>query len=98
MTGTETLTVFEIVNEPLREIFLGATAQPVHEVMHSLVRRPPSVLAHWDFNKLAPGCLRVVEGGLSPATAQEFLRIYLKTTLPEGWRFVSSEPLGGRGG
>jgi hypothetical protein len=79
-------TVFEIVNAPLKEIYVGSTRQGIFLVADELRRAPPEPVKHWDFSQVEP--IRSVEFGLGAADARAFIANYVAAELPDGWRFL----------
>ena len=83
------LTVFELLNEARKEIFVGASPLPAADAFDAIHRVVPLAIKHWDFAELGPNCLRVVEPNLPEAAARAFIATYVKTSLPAGWRYIS---------
>lgn len=59
---TRLFTVFEAIDDDLREVYVGMSLEP----------SPRG---------------RVIESRLEEADARDFIRLYVKTGLPPGWRF-----------
>jgi hypothetical protein len=87
MTGTR-VTIFELVNDVNKEIYVGACGGTAQDALAELRRAPPPALAHWDFRALPSEALRVIEGSLEAEGAGSFIATYTTTELPDGWRFL----------
>lgn len=87
--GKERLTVYEIVNERRREVFVGATDRPIFELAAAFQRKLPAELADWDVKDCT--AIRSVEFDLSPEKAQAFIEAYSKSGIPPGWRFMAQK-------
>ena len=68
------VTVYELVNDRLREIFVGTT------------RREPPALAGWSPGELRN--VHVVETFDDEAEAQRFAERYSQWAPPKGWRLL----------
>lgn len=86
MSDAENFTIFEAINEPLREIYVGATTSPIFELTARLRQNPPRSIAHWE---LADINVRSIEFGLGEEAAREFIATYVRGTLPKGWHYLS---------
>jgi hypothetical protein len=86
MAEADDYTVFEIVNAPLKEIYVGATRRAIHELAGRLHHEPHEPIRHWDLREAAP--VRSIEFDLNESDAHAFIRNYVKTELPKGWRFL----------
>jgi hypothetical protein len=80
-------TVYELVNDRLREIYVGRTSGPVFRVLRALRFRREPAIAHWDLDDALP--LRSIEFGLNERDAARFIEHYAKTPLPDGWRYLT---------
>jgi hypothetical protein len=78
--------VFELANEPAREFYVGWTKRPIEEFVSRLRMKPPPEIAHWDFASRIH--VRAVESGLTQASAEEFLPLYIETLARVGWRVL----------
>jgi hypothetical protein len=83
----ETWTVFELVNENEKQIYVGATRLPVFRLASELARQPPKAIKHWDLDHATT--VRSVEFDLDEADAKVFIKQYVATALPSGWRYLS---------
>lgn len=79
------LTVFEVSNERLKEIYVGARPDGAAETALDAVRSRAR-LAHWQPEEARD--MMVVAERLSPETARDFILLYVGTALPLGWRFI----------
>lgn len=84
---TKDFTVFELVNEKLREIYVAHTDGPVFSVVAELRRLSAPALRHWDFHDTRP--VRSIEFGLSEEDARMFVKNYTRAELPDGWRYLT---------
>lgn len=84
--ATQDYAVFEIVNSKLREIYVGVVRSEALQAIP--LRLPPSApIAHW--GPYGPEPVRGIEVALSEGDAHAFAANYVKTELPEGWRFLA---------
>lgn len=86
-TARKTFTVFELVNERLREIYVAHTDGPVFGVVADLRRLAAPPIEHWNFDEVRP--VRSIEFGLNEEDARKFVQNYVQGDLPEGWRYLS---------
>lgn len=86
MSEPLSFTVFEIINEKRREIFVGSTDQPVFDVLARLEKTDDAPIKGWSRGEIH---LRSVEFGLSSAHAKAFIETYTRRPLPKGWRFLT---------
>lgn len=84
---TKGYTVFEVVNEKRREIFVSLTIAPMVEAIAALSRARPAAIKSWQLSDATT--FRSIEFGLSEKDARAFIANYAKTGLPEGWRFLT---------
>lgn len=82
---TKNYTVFELVNERLREIYVAHTDGPVFGVVADLRRVAAPSIGHWNFDEVRP--VRSIEFGLTEEDARKFVENYIRGDLPEGWRY-----------
>lgn len=83
--ATGKFAVFELLNAQLREIYVGvADDAALNEVPLRLPVNAP--LLHWDLQNTSP--IRYVASELREKEARSFAEVYVKTSLPVGWRFV----------
>ena len=83
------VTVFEIVNDLSREIFVSARAEGLEDVLADYRRAPPKEIAHWDLGKVPREAVRVIESSLEADGAAAFIHNYTQTDLPDGWRYLT---------
>lgn len=81
-------TVFEAVNEDLKEIFIGKTRLPMFEAIELLRRSPPPALRHWAMNRWI--FFRSLEFGLEREAARELIA-RRAGGIPEGWRSILTD-------
>ena len=79
-------TVFELVNEKRLEIYVGAARAPLVQAAGALHPRSESI-KDWDLDDA--GAVRGIEGDMSEQDARAFIKNYVQTALPEGWRFLT---------
>ena len=80
-------TGFEIVNEKCREIYVGATRDPISQMPEALRRRRPDSIRHWNLDEVEP--VRSIELDMSEKDARAFVENYVKTSVADGWRFLT---------
>ena len=90
MVEADDFTVFEIVNLELKEIYVGATRRAIHELARRLHLETHEPIKHWDLREAEP--IRSIEFDLKESDARAFIVNYVKTNLPEGWRFLHLDP------
>jgi len=79
-------TVFELINDRLREIYVASTDGPVFGVFESFKKRRAPAIAHWNFHDVRQP--RSVEFGLSQEEARTFIDGYVHNAIPEGWKYL----------
>jgi hypothetical protein len=89
MDQSPTVTVFEAINRPRKEVFIGATALTMAELMFAFRRAPPSAARHWTRDDAVE--FRSLEFGMDPRDAEAFIREYSATMARGGW-LVSGRP------
>lgn len=85
-SSKRTVSVYELVNERLREIYVGRTSSLKSGAAATAQRTPVPQIAHWDVADVRPP--RHIERDLSERDADSFISAYVQTPLPDGWRFV----------
>lgn len=85
-SGERLVTVFEIVNDTLREAFVGTTSLPIHELIRQHEAALPKKIAHWDRRHKIQ--YRSLEFSLSPETARAFIAGYAKSMERMTWRLI----------
>ena len=86
-SASKQFTVFELVNEKLREIYVAHTDGPVFGVVADLRRMAAPPIEHWNFDEVRP--VRSIEFGLNEEDAHKFVQNYVQGDLPEGWRYLT---------
>lgn len=84
--ATLTFTVFELVNDRLREVYVGRTSEMVFAAEYSLRRSPAPAIEHWNLDDVRPA--RSLEFDLDDEDAERFIADYVSAALPNGWRFL----------
>jgi hypothetical protein len=79
--------VYELVNERLREIYVGRTSGIVFSDGDKGRPSPAWRIAHWKAEDVRPP--RSIEADLDEEDAERFIQAYVLTPLPKGWRFVT---------
>ena len=79
--------VFEIVNEKRREIYVGATRDPIFQMTDALRRQPPHSIQHWNFEEV--GAVRSIEFNMGEKDARAFIANYIQTGLSKDWKFLT---------
>lgn len=80
------MTVFEAVNETLREVFVGATDHGFDRGIDEFRACPPRAVAHW-----GPGArlsFRCVECAVPDRDAERFIDGYAQSDALRGWRVL----------
>jgi hypothetical protein len=80
------VTVFEAVNETLKEFYIGTTTLPAWELENLSQNVAFRKNTHWEQRQQI--VYRVVEEGLSLDEALAFIKSYAKTALRTGWKVV----------
>ena len=79
-------TVFEIVNARLKEIFVGVASDA--ELRAVPLRLPSNAtLLHWGLSESEPA--HPIQLDLTKRAADIFVENYVKSALPNGWRFLT---------
>lgn len=76
------MTVYEVVNEAVRELVLGVTERTMTGLIASHRFHRPGRLEDWHGEL----CYRSVEFALTPPEATEYLRRHAERRCREGWR------------
>jgi hypothetical protein len=79
--------IFEIANEKRHEIYVGATRDPIFQMEEALRRQRPASIKDWDIDDLKP--IRSIEFNVSENDARAFIENYVKTGVPDGWKFLT---------
>ena len=85
--ATEIFTVFELVNDRLKEIYVAHTDDMIFQIVEDMRCRPATAIKHWNLDDVRP--VRSIEFDLTEEDARRFIANYLGTALPNGWRFLS---------
>ncbi len=85
-------TVFEAVNNDLKEIFVTATKKPIFEAMAELGKNPPPLISHWRTDREQIN-FRSLEFDLSREEADEFIKRHTAKPWPAGWSYVVVRPI-----
>ena len=80
-------TVFEIVNEKRLEIYVGVTRDPILQMIETIRHRRPDSIRHWNLDEVEP--VRSIELYMSEKDARAFVENYVKTSVADGWRFLT---------
>ena len=81
-----TFTVYELVNDRLREIFVGLTEAPLHVELTRHRMLPDPMLLRWGLDELRQ--VRVVEIFRDRGSAEDFFRRYSRRPVEAGWRVL----------
>ena len=87
MTPRKSFAVFEIVNERRREIYVGATSDPIFRIISHLRAQKPVSIGEWNLDDAATP--RSVEFNMDEADARTFIQNYVKTALAQGWKYLT---------
>lgn len=80
------MTVFEAVNETLREVFVGATEHPFDRGIDEFRSRPPRAVAHWRMGERLS--FRCVEHEVPSHDAERFIDGYAQSDALRGWKIL----------
>lgn len=80
-------TVYELVNESRREIYVGRTTLPVFRLASELSKSKPKAIAGWDLDHATT--VRTIEFSLREPDALSFIAGYCQSSLPTGWKYLS---------
>lgn len=78
------VTVFEAVNDSLKETFLGTTAATLHSLAAGFAEKRPRAVSHWATKDRIT--LNIVESSLSENDARDFIRHYAASLEAAGWK------------
>lgn len=78
------VSVFEAVNDSLRETFLGTTAATPDSLAAGFAERRPRAVSHWATKDRIS--LNIVEPSLSESDAHDFIRHYAASLEAAGWK------------
>jgi hypothetical protein len=88
MPETGGVTVFEVVNEKRKELFVGRTTLPMNALIAHHRAAPPAAMKGWSKDDAA---YHALEFGLTAPAAIEFARGYVASFRRDGWRVVTDE-------
>jgi len=83
------VTVYEAVNDNLKEAYIGATASPYEEVAARFRDRLPPAASHWDPDHTVS--VNIVENSLRPDDARDFMVHYAASLEAVGWRTIRED-------
>lgn len=86
MTDNTRLTIYEIINEKRREIYVGSTDLPIFQLVREIAGKRPKAIKHWDLSDATS--VRSIEFELGPRQAEKFIKDYAESRLPSGWRYL----------
>lgn len=87
MPGPSALTVFEAVNNDLKEIYVTATPKPIFQAVAELGKRLPSVISHWRPDRHQIN-FRSLEFHQSREQADSFIKRHAARPWPAGWKYL----------
>lgn len=93
-TPKRSITVFEAVNEDLKEVYVTWTSRPIFEAMSDLGKEPPKILSHWKTTRHRV-TFRSLEFDLSEELARAFIARHASKQLQSGWRYILDSPAKG---
>lgn len=85
------ITVFEAVNEQLKEIYVTWTSLPIFEAMAEIGRRPPAAIAHWRPERERIS-FRSLEFDLTEAAARALIARRSARRPADGWKYLVGAP------
>jgi len=83
------VTVYEAVNDNLKEAYLGTTASPYEEVAARFRDSLPPAASHWDPRHAVS--VNLVESSLQLDDAREFIVHYAASLEAVGWRTIRED-------
>lgn len=80
------VTVFEAVNETLREVYVGTTTHLVEVLTRLFLERPPGGVRHWSTaHKITVRC---VEYSVAVHDVSEFIEAYAGSEALRSWKVI----------
>lgn len=80
------MTVFEAVNETLREVFVGTTDHLFDRLIDEFRACPPRAVAHWSAGERLS--FRCVEYAVPNQDAERFIDGYAQSDALKGWKVL----------
>jgi hypothetical protein len=80
-------TVYEAVNDTLREVYVGMSSAGMHHVMTRRGHARPPAIHHWQPDHAVS--YRSVEFSLAASYAVDFVAAHAKTLARPGWTVLS---------
>lgn len=80
--------VYEVVNETLKELFVGATKSPLENLHDQHKKTPPPSISHWRFNEHRIK-YREIEKEMPDADFRAFIDGYANANKKSGWKIIT---------
>lgn len=87
------ITVFEAVNERLKEVYVTWTRLSIFEAMAEIGKRPAAPIAHWRPERESVS-FRTLEFDLTEAAARELIARHVAKPPPSGWKYLTDDQAG----
>jgi hypothetical protein len=87
MPAVHDVTVFEAVNNDLKEIYVASTAKQIFEAIADLGKQMPAAISHWRPTRHQIN-FRSLEFKLSAEAARTFIARHTARPWPEGWKYI----------
>lgn len=81
------ITVFEAVNNELKEIYVTWTVKPIFEAMADLGKKLPSTISHWRPDRQQIN-FRSLEFKLASESARAFIARHTAKPWPAEWKYL----------
>jgi hypothetical protein len=87
MPAVHDVTVFEAVNNDLKEIYVASTTKQIFEAMSDLGKQLPAAISHWRPKGHSIN-FRSLEFHMSAEAARAFIARHTARPWPEGWKYI----------
>lgn len=87
MPAARDVTVFEAVNNDLKEIYVASTRKQIFEAMSDLGKRLPEIISHWQPDRQQVN-FRSLEFKLTDDSARSFIARHTAKPWPQGWKYI----------
>ncbi len=85
--------IYEVRNETLKEAYVAASPFHLSAFQTEFHQNPPDSTRHWRLGQHQIAYIEV-ERDLPEADARHFLKQYLKSSMPLGWRLIQEDGAG----
>lgn len=87
MPPLRSITVFEVANDELKEVYLTWTSRPIFEAMCDFGAAPPKLVSHWKTEKQHIN-FRSLEFDLTKELARDFISRHAAKQRQSGWKYI----------